>query len=146
MDWGRAVIANISGGGKALVILALLMLLIAGGAGAQAGITQAVLDDVAVEPGPNATLPLGLRFLDENAQPRTLGDVLAGKPAILVFADYTCRTLCGPILTFVAAGLERSGLAAGADYGLVVIGLAPKDDSTSPRAPKVARIGSRPPL
>ena len=129
-----------------MIILALLMLLIAGGAGAQAGLTQAVLDDVAVEPGPNATLPLGLRFLDENAQPRTLGDVLAGKPAILVFADYTCRTLCGPILTFVAAGLERSGLAAGADYGLVVIGLDPKDDSTSARAAKVARIGSGTPL
>ncbi len=129
-----------------IILAALLMLLIAGGAGAQAGVTQSVLDGVAVEPRPDAALPLGLRFLDESAQPRTLGDVLAGKPAILVFADYTCRTLCGPVLTFVAAGLERSGLAAGADYGLVVIGLDPKDDLDSARATKATRIGSGTPL
>jgi protein SCO1/2 len=122
------------------------VLLIAGGTGARAGLTQAVLDDVAVELRSDATLPLGLRFLDENARPRTLGDALAGKPAILVFADYTCRTLCGPILTFVAAGLERSGLAAGADYRLVVIGLDPKDDPKSAGTAKAARIGSGTPL
>jgi protein SCO1/2 len=129
-----------------MILAALLMLLIAGGAGAQAGLTQAVLDDVAAEPRSDAVLPLGLRFSDENGQPRTLGDVLAGKPAILLFADYTCRTLCGPVLTFVAAGLERSGLAAGTDYGLVVIGLDPKDGLESARATKAARIGSGTPL
>jgi protein SCO1 len=129
-----------------IIVAALLLLLVAGGSGAEAGVSQAVLDDTAVEPRPDAALPLGLRFLDESAQSRKLGDVLAGKPAILVFADYTCRTLCGPVLTFVAAGLERSGLAAGADYGLIVIGLDPKDDPQSARATKAARIGSGTPL
>jgi protein SCO1/2 len=75
-----------------------------------------------------------------------LGDVLAGRPGILVFADYTCRTLCGPVLTFVAAGLERSGLVAGTDYGLIVIGLDPNDDLESARAMKAAHIGSGTPL
>jgi protein SCO1 len=120
----------------------LLLLLIAGGAGSQAGVTQAVLDGLAVEPPSDAAVPLGLRFADESGQPRTLGDALAGKPAILVFADYTCRTLCGPILTFVAAGLERSGLAAGADYGLIVIGLDPKARLESVRTAKATRVGS----
>jgi protein SCO1 len=129
-----------------IVLAALFMLLVAGGAGAQAGLAQAVLDDVSVEPRSDAALPLGLQFSDESGQARTLGDLLAGKPAILVFADYTCRTLCGPILTFVAAGLERSGLAAGVDYSVVVIGLDPKDDLAAARAAKVARIGSGTPL
>ena len=128
------------------ILAAFLLLLIVGGAGAQAGLAQVVLDDVAVEPRSDAALPLGLRFSDEDGQSRALGDVLAGRPAILVFADYTCRTLCGPILTFVAAGLERSSLAAGADYRLVVIGLDPKDDLESARAAKAARIGPRTPL
>ncbi len=128
------------------LIAALLMLLIAGSASAEAGITQATLEEIAVEPTPDAALPLGLRFLDDSAQPHTLGDALAGKPAILVFADYTCRTLCGPILTFVAAGLERTGLAAGADYGLLVIGLDPKDEPASARATKAAHIGVDTPL
>lgn len=128
------------------LVAALLVLLIAGSARAEAGITQAALDDIAVEPRPDAALPLGLRFLDDSAQPHTVGDVLAGKPAIVVFADYTCRTLCGPVLTFVAAGLERTGLVAGVDYGLLVIGLDPKDKLESARATKAAHIGVDTPL
>jgi protein SCO1/2 len=127
------------------VLAAVVMLLIAGDVAA-AGITQAALDDLVVEPRPGAALPPGLRFLDEHAQSRTFGDILAGKPAVVVFADYTCRTLCGPILTFVSAGLERSGLAAGVDYKLVVIGLDPKDDLHSASAAKAARIGAGTPL
>jgi protein SCO1/2 len=127
------------------VLAAVLMLLVAGGV-ALAAMTQATLDNLAVEPRPDAALPPGLRFLDERAQSRTFGDILAGKPAVVVFADYTCRTLCGPILTFVSAGLERSGLAAGVDYKLVVIGLDPKDDLQSASAAKAARIGTGTPL
>ncbi len=128
------------------VMAALLLLFIAGGANAAAGLTQAALDAVGVETKPDAALPLQLRFTDERAQPRTLGDALAGKPAVVVFADYTCHTLCGPILTFVAAGLEQTGLAAGVDYRLIVIGLDPKDDPQSARAMKVTRLGSGTPL
>jgi protein SCO1 len=113
---------------------------------AHAGMTQAALDDLTVEPRPDAALPLDLPFMDEGGQPRTLRQMLAGKPAVVVFADYTCRTLCGPILTFVAAGLEQSGLAPGADFRLVVIGLDPRDDLQSARAMKESRIGSGAPL
>jgi protein SCO1/2 len=108
--------------------------------------TQTALDSLTVEVRPGAALPLELPFLDEDAQPRTFGEMLAGRPAVIVFADYTCRTLCGPILTFVASGLERSGLAAGADYRLVVVGLDPRDDLQSARAAKAARISSGTPL
>ena len=124
---------------------AFLTLATAGGS-AHAGVTQAALDSLAVEPRPDAALPSGLRFMDENAQPRTVGEILDGKPAVVVFADYTCRTLCGPILTFVASGLERSGLAAGADYKLIVIGLDPRDDPQAARDLKAARIGADAPL
>jgi protein SCO1/2 len=124
----------------------LLVLSIVGGAGAKAGMTQAALDDLAVEPRPGAALPPGLRFLDEEAQPRTFAEILAGKPAVVVFVDYNCRTLCGPILSFVSAGLEQSGLAAGADYKLIAIGLDPKDDLQAARAAKAAHVGSGTPL
>jgi protein SCO1/2 len=128
------------------ILAALLMLLIVGGTGAEAGVTQAALDDLTVEPRPDPALPPGLWFLDEEARPRTFAEILAGKPAVVVFADYTCRTLCGPILSFVSTGLEHSGLAAGADYKLVVIGLDPEDDLQSARAAKATRIGSGTPL
>jgi protein SCO1/2 len=44
-----------------------------------------------------------------------------------VFADYTCRTLCGPTLAFVASALEQSGLRPGEQFQLLVVGLDPKD-------------------
>jgi protein SCO1/2 len=125
---------------------ALLLALATAGAGAHASMTQAALDNLAIEPRSGAALPLGLRFLDEDAQPRTLGDTLDGKPAVVVFTDYTCRTLCGPILTFVSSGLEHSGLAAGADYRLIVIGLDSRDDLQAARDLKASRIGSGTPL
>jgi protein SCO1/2 len=48
---------------------------------------------------------------------------------VLVFADYTCRTLCGPTLAFVASALQQSGLHPGEQFWLLVIGLDPKDSA-----------------
>ena len=76
---------------------------------------------------PGAALPMTLNFLDERGRQTTLAQAIGGVPAIVIFADYTCHTLCGPILEFAAAGLAKSGLRPGADYRVVVIGLDPKD-------------------
>jgi len=46
---------------------------------------------------------------------------------VLVFADYTCTTLCGPVVAFVASALEKSGLQPSRDFKLIVVGLDPKD-------------------
>ena len=52
----------------------------------------------------------------------TLANAFDAKPAVLVFADYTCRTLCGPILDFATTALQN-GARPGSDYRLVVIGM-----------------------
>ena len=70
----------------------------------------------------------------------TLGDALGGRPSVLIFADYTCRTLCGPILEFAVNGLEHSGLKPGTDYRLVVIGLDPKDGLAEARSMRSAHL------
>jgi protein SCO1/2 len=59
-----------------------------------------------------------------------LGELIS-LPSVLVFADYTCTTLCGPIVAFVASALEKSGLKAGSQYRLIVVGLDPKDDAAT---------------
>jgi protein SCO1/2 len=51
---------------------------------------------------------------------------LISRPTVLVFADYTCTNLCGPVVAFVASALVRSGLAAD-QYRMIVVGLDPKD-------------------
>ena len=57
----------------------------------------------------------------------TLGEGHRRHAGRCVFADYTCRTLCGPIVEFAAAGLAKTGLRPGVDYRLLVIGLDPRD-------------------
>lgn len=52
---------------------------------------------------------------------------LISKPSVLVFADFTCSTLCGPIVEFVALALEKSGLDPTGQFRLIVVGLDPKD-------------------
>lgn len=122
------------------------LLCLAGASPAAAAVSQAQLNDVRVEATPGGVIPLSLSFIDDNGKPRTLGQAIGRTPAVLIFADYTCTNLCGPILSFAAAGLEKSNLMPGKDFHLVVIGLDPKDDIKEARALKASRIGSDTPL
>jgi protein SCO1/2 len=123
-----------------------MLLLLAGVGFARADFSRAALDQIAADPTPHAKLPLDASFVDEDGTPRTLGDALGGKPSVLIFADYTCRTLCGPILAFAAGGLEKSGLTPGRDYHLVVVGLDPKDPLKTAVTFKESRVGKNTPL
>jgi protein SCO1/2 len=72
-----------------------------------------------------ATVPLDAIVTDEGGQRRALRTLIS-KPTVLIFTDYTCTTLCGPIIAFVASALEKSGLQPG-QFALVAIGIDPKD-------------------
>lgn len=126
--------------------IAALAFLLACGGGAEGRLSRATLDHVSVLPKPAATLPLTLQFLDENGARRALGDVLGATPSVLLFVDYTCRSLCGPIVSFAAAGLAESGLRPGQDFQLISIGIDPKDGPADARQLKSAQIGSGSPI
>jgi protein SCO1 len=106
---------------------------------AQAGILTADLEQVGVRLPAAAQVPTSSWWKDENGDILTLGQALAGRPALLIFADYTCRTLCGPILSFVVDALSKSELPPH-DYRLVVLGIDPKDGPGEAAAMKQARI------
>lgn len=125
---------------------ALAVLLIALASPASAGVSKAALDAVYVEPIPGAALPLNLSFRDESGRPLTLAEAFEGHAAVLVFADYTCRTLCGPILDFTTSALQQSRLRPGADYRLIVIGLDAKDTLANARAMKASRLDNGGPI
>jgi len=107
---------------------------------ANAAFTPTQLRAISADPAPGAALPLQLGFIDQSGRPRTLGTALAGTPDIVIFADFTCHTLCGPILEFAAAGLSKTGLRPGADYHVVIIGLDPKDGLDAARAMAAAHF------
>ena len=56
---------------------------------------------------------------------RTLGDALGGKPALLVFTDYRCQSLCGVVLDQLAETLPRVPLGLGRDYNVISVALDP---------------------
>lgn len=113
---------------------------------AAARVSQTVLNAVYVDPKPGAALPLQLGFRDDTGQPMTLAQALGGHASVFVFADYTCRTLCGPILDFTTTALQKSGLRPGADYRLVVVGLDPRDGLATARAMRASHLDEGGPI
>jgi protein SCO1/2 len=124
----------------------LVILLLVLGCPAFAGVNKAVLDAVYVDPKPGAALPLSLNFRDDTGRELSLAKEVSERPAVLIFADYTCHSLCGPILDFATAALQQSGLRAGADYRLIVIGIDPKDGLDAARAMKASRLDDGGPI
>jgi protein SCO1/2 len=103
-----------------------------------ARITPADYRDVGVSVAPGAAAPLDAIVTDDSGRARTLRALIT-KPTVLVFADYTCRTLCGPVLDFVAAALKQSGLDTG-QYRLLAIGIDPKDSAADAAAMRRASV------
>jgi protein SCO1/2 len=106
-----------------------------------AAIVQRSLDRVGVTPPPNATLPPDLPLQGEDGSAKTLRSWLGATPDVLVLADYTCETLCGPVTSIVSAALAHSGLRPGKEFRLIVVGLDPKDTATDAANMKQAQIG-----
>lgn len=88
-------------------------------------ITPADYRNVGVSVPENASIPRSIVVTDSAGNRYNLDDLIS-RPTVLVFADYTCRTLCGPILDFVSDALEKSGLDRG-QYQLLAVGINPKD-------------------
>lgn len=137
MRWFLADIAS---------FLAMVAAAVAPAPPATAGVAATQMRDVEAAPAPNAALPLNLGFVDDDGHAVTLGNAIGQLPAVLIFADYTCRTLCGPVLDFAASGLAKTGLKPGVDYRLVVIGIDPRDGLFAARAMRTAHLNDAGPM
>ena len=81
---------------------------------AYAALTQAELDSVGVNLPEGAALPLD-----------------PGVPAVLIFADFDCPHICDAALAQTADQLAETGLVAGQDYRLAVVGMDPRDSAAT---------------
>jgi protein SCO1/2 len=104
-------------------------------------ITPAEYDNIGVQLPQGATLPVGIKLLDESGRVVSLDDWTT-LPAVLVLSDYTCQTLCSPILSLVASSLQASNLVGGQDFKLIVVGLDPKDGVAAAREARTKEIGA----
>jgi protein SCO1/2 len=121
--------------------VALALMLVATPASAQ--LTQRDLAGAVARPAPGVRLPEALPLFDLAGRRTTLPQVADGKPLVLIFADFTCKHLCGPGLVLTAGALHDSGRVAGQDYRLAIVGLDPKDDVAAARH-YVEPLGSLP--
>jgi protein SCO1 len=106
---------------------------------ATAALTPAALNSAGVNLPANAVLPLNLVASDLAGHRRSIASAFAGKPGFAIFADYTCKTLCGPALVLLSAGLAQSTLPSGS-WRLVVLGLDPKDSASDARRMLLAEV------
>ena len=119
---------------RALILLLVLLVTLSSAAPAFAALSARDLAQAVARPPASARLPAGLAFTDQAGRPTTLGRVADGRPLVLLFADYTCRHICGPGAAMTAAALHGSGLVAGRDYALAIVGLDPHDGLDKARA------------
>lgn len=129
-----------------ILIAAVVVAMLALAGTARAYLTADQLAQIAASPPAHAALPPALSFVDESGGRTTIKDAIAGVPAVVVFADYTCHTLCGPIVEFAADGLSKTGLNPGRDYRLVVIGINPRDGIDTARAMRARHIAPADPV
>jgi protein SCO1 len=92
-----------------------------------AGLTEEQIGRIAFDPPPGAHVPMALQFKDLRGETITLGNAIGERPTLLIPADFTCKQICGPALTIASAALQQTGLAAGRDYSVVVVGIDARD-------------------
>ncbi|MBE7202021.1 MAG: electron transporter [Parafilimonas terrae] len=125
------------------VCAALVLAVLFVGGPARARLSQNELARVAAAPAPGAQAPLDLRVTDAlTGQATTLGQVLAGHPALLLPVDYTCGNVCDPMVSMSADALAATGLAPD-DSTLVLVGIDPRDDAAAARRMLVDTLGER---
>jgi protein SCO1 len=124
-----------------------VMVLLACHSACFAGLTQRQLQDAKLDPLPGTPLPLAAVLLGaEGGKAITLGQALAGKPAVLLLVDYDCRFICGSLLAVAAAGLSETGLVPGSDFQLIVIGIGQRRGTSTAQTMKAEKLAPYPAL
>jgi protein SCO1 len=111
-----------------------------------AALTKADLDAVGLDPVAGAKVPGELMLTESDGRVVALGAITASRPTLLLLVDFTCRTICGPVLSIVAADILRAGLVPGRDFNLLVIGIDPRETPSDAAAMKKAELADAPEL
>ncbi|WP_109793382.1 SCO family protein [Minwuia thermotolerans] len=94
-----------------------------------------------------ATVPADIAFRDRHGERARLGDVLDGKPAVLVMGWYSCANICPVIFRNLGDALRKVAFAPGEDYRLITLSIDPGDgpDEARRALADLAGAGNAPP-
>lgn len=122
-----------------MVVVALVMALQALPARA-GGLQPSGFSALAFDPKPGALLPINTPLTDSNGAATRIGNLLAGKPAILAFEYLRCPNLCGLVLGGLAQRLADADLVPGRDMQFIAVSIDPRE---TPADAKAARADYR---
>ena len=88
----------------------------------------------------NDSLPLDLRFVDEDGRQVRLGDYFSRKPVVLAFVYYECPMLCSQVLNGVTSALGPLDETAGRDFEVVTVSFDPRDTPIAAAAKKKSYV------
>ena len=95
------------------------------------------LDAVGIEQKLNESLPLDLKFTDENGREVLLGDYFGkGRPVILAPVYYECPMLCNEVLNGLTRGLKPLAFNPGKEFDIVAFSFDPREKSAVAKAKK----------
>ena len=93
-----------------------------------------------------ATVPADIPFTDEQGKPVKFGDMLHGKPLIILPVFYSCKTGCALLIDSVIKTLAKATrgdiLKPGRDMDIVMYSIDPKEDADLAHAKKALIFNS----
>jgi protein SCO1/2 len=119
--------------GPCRIVIGLLTCMMATTSGAIAGqpthlrAPPHLLDKVGFVQKLGAQVPLQTTFRNASGARVRLGDLLDGKPTLLVPGYFSCINLCSIVRTGVANAVAASGLAPGRQFNVVLVSINPDD-------------------
>jgi protein SCO1 len=85
------------------------------------------LDNISFTPPLGSRPPLDLAFRDESGAAVRIGDLLRGKPALIVPVYYECPMLCTLSLNGLLKAARALRPTAGIDYTVIAVSIDPED-------------------
>jgi protein SCO1 len=98
------------------------------------------LDQVAFEQNLGAQIPRDLPFIDEQGKEVRFGDLLHGKPAVLVMSYYNCPMLCPLILGALTRAMRDVPLEMGKQFEIITVSIDPREGPELASAKKASYL------
>jgi len=108
-------------------LAALVAMLAAAAASAQAQNAPSPLADVSIEQKLGAPLPLDATLRDESGRTVALGDYFHRRPVVLAFVYYECPMLCSYVESGTLKAMRALSFSAGREFELVTVSIDPSD-------------------
>ena len=105
-----------------------------------AGAMPSLLEDIGLDQKLNESLPLSLKFKDEQGRDVTLGDYFGRRPVILVLAYYECPMLCTQVLNGLVSAIGVLNFSVGKEFEIVTVSFDPGETPELARVKKAAYI------